>query len=252
MQAHALSIHRPLAGARARIIAFPHAGGGASAFARLRVALAGYAIDLCALQPPGRENRTGTPRAASLDALVDDFESAVTTLPPCPTAFLGHSFGGLAAFLLAARLAGGPHAPVHLVVSASRSPLLATRPDQPASEADLRARIAALGGVPEAIRADPVLLAMFEAEIIADMRLAESHRHEPHRLPACPVTVYAAEADSAAPPALAATWRPLAPGGFASRRFAGDHFYLYRDPDRIAGCLVGDLGWSRVRQAATS
>lgn len=246
----ALSLYRPLAGARARIVAFPHAGGGASAFIKLRTALAAHQVELCPLQPPGRENRSRAPAHTDIEAMACEFATAVDSLAPLPTAFLGHSLGGLVAYLTARHLAGTPSAPAQLVVSGSLAPDLRTAPDPQTPCRSDRERVLALGGIPDAILADPDLLDMFTALIIADIRMGEAYRHRPSAPLSCPIIVYSGSGDRAALPELAPAWQRFTAQRFSTRSFAGGHFFLYADPDQTADALLADLGWHAPPMAA--
>ncbi|MBB3996743.1 thioesterase II family protein [Aureimonas pseudogalii] len=244
MRPAALSLHRPLPGAALRIAAFPHAGGGASAFRGLAAALGARGVELCPLQAPGRENRIAAPFHRTAEAMAAEFAAALATLAPLPTVYLGHSLGGLVAYLTARLRTADGAPPHHLVASASLSPLLrcgrgaaAERP----SPASFRERILALGGVPEAIAADPDLFALFEPAIRADFELADRYQHETAEPLPCPITVYSGLGDTAAPAAAAPSWQGLTRAPVRRRSFEGGHFFLYRQPDATAAALIEDL-----------
>ena len=246
MRFPALSLYRPLEGARARIVAFPHAGGGASAFRGLKAALAPLAIELCALQPPGRENRLSAPFHRTAGAAADECAEAIASLSACPTAFLGHSLGGLLAYLTAQRLQATQAMPTHLVASASRSPTLSRTAHLLRDDDDLTQHLADLGGLPEIIRAEPSLLEMFETIIRADLNMGETHDPFLNTALECPITVYGGESDPLVPPSGASAWQSLSRQPLRTRRFPGDHFFLYEAPALVAEALVADLGWSRA------
>lgn len=247
MKPAALSLYRPLAGATARLAAFPHAGGGASAFRGLASALAARGVELCPLQAPGRENRSGQPFHRTAEAMAAEFADALGALPPLPTAYLGHSLGGLVAYLAARLRAADGAPPSHLVASASLPPQL--RParggacDRPATTT-FRDRILALGGIPEAIAADPELFAIFEPVIRADFDVAGRYVHRTAEPLPCPITVYSGSADRAAPPVAADAWQELTARPLGRRIFEGGHFFLYQRPEAVAAALVEDVGWA--------
>ena len=246
MRRPALSLYRPLEGARARIVAFPHAGGGASAFRGLKAALAPLAIELCALQPPGRENRLSEPFHRTAEAAAEEFAEAVLSLPAWPTAFLGHSLGGLLAYLTAQKLEGTRALPIHLVGTASRSPALPRNAHLLRDDDDLTQRLADLGGLPEIIRAEPSLLEMFETIIRADLNMGETHDPRIDTALTCPISVYSGESDRLVPPSSASAWQSLSRQPLRTRRFPGGHFFLYEAPALVAEALDADLGWSRA------
>jgi glycosyltransferase involved in cell wall biosynthesis len=90
-------------GAARRLFCFPHAGGGASAFARWeRMLPAGVAV--CPAQLPGRESRVSEPPLADMGALVQALAEAIQPHLGRPFAFFGHSMGAVVAFELAVYL----------------------------------------------------------------------------------------------------------------------------------------------------
>ena len=251
MRRPALSLYRPLESARARIVAFPHAGSGASAFRGLNAALAPLDIELCALQPPGRENRLSEPCHRMAGIAAEEFAEAVLSLPVCPTVFLGHSLGGLLAYLTAQRLQGTRAMPTHLVASASRSPALSRTAHLLGGDGDLTQRLAILGGLPEIIRSEPSFLEMFEAIIRADLHMGQTHDPWTNTALACPITVYSGESDPLVPPSGASAWQSLSRQPLRTRRFPGGHFFLYEMPALVAQALVADLGWQSASDASS-
>ena len=248
-QSAALSLARPLGGARFRILAFPHAGGGASAFTKLRMALASYQVELCALQPPGRENRSGERPHTVIEELALEFADALETLAPLPSAFLGHSMGGLVAYLTARLLAErNGRVPEHLVVSACLSP--AERGACQQNTRSLRERILAFGGIPAAIQASPELFDMFQSVIAEDFAMSDAYLHVPAAPLACAITVYSGNDDAAARPARAPQWQRMTQYDLKMRSFVGGHFFLYADPDATARALLEDLGLYRLPSGA--
>jgi surfactin synthase thioesterase subunit len=237
-----LALHRPLATARARIFAFPHAGGGASAFTRLRAALAAHDVELCPLQPAGRENRWGDAPSESVEAMALEFADAIGGLPSLPFALLGHSFGGLVAYATASVLQARGHVASHFIASGSAAPQTEREAIDHLDKAAFRQKMLGLGGIPDLILQDEDLYAMFEAGIRHDMRLgsAAAARSSGFVL-SCPVTVYCGSEDRAASPASAGAWQKVASRPIGLRVFEGGHFFLYADPERTAAGLMEDL-----------
>src|SRR5215813_9802465 len=93
-----------------RLLCFPHAGGGASAFEWWRTS-SPSGIDVCPVQYPGRENRWGEPFAPELTDLLTALAEDLAPIWERPFAFLGHSFGALVAFELARVLIQQGHPP---------------------------------------------------------------------------------------------------------------------------------------------
>ncbi|MGH6679076.1 MAG: thioesterase II family protein, partial [Bradyrhizobium sp.] len=116
----------PIARAHAAIqlVAFPHAGGGATAFYPL-AGLLPEAIELRAVQLPGRETRLGEAPFTRLPPLIDALADALGDSLRVPYALFGHSLGALIAFELAREFRRRRlPLPRTLIVSGRRAPTL--------------------------------------------------------------------------------------------------------------------------------
>src|SRR4051812_38568638 len=98
-----LPFTRPNPAARLRLFCFPFAGGGASAF-RLWSQGLPLTVDVCPVQPPGRETRFREPAYTRLPPLVTALADALRPHFDRPFAFFGHSMGAIVAFELAREL----------------------------------------------------------------------------------------------------------------------------------------------------
>jgi len=108
--------------ARTRLFCFPPAGAGASMFARWRRCLAPE-IDVCAIQPPGRENRRREAVVPDAEVVLGQLEKVICSKTDLPFAFFGHSLGGRLALDLAHRLQDRSRAmPSFVFLSGVRNP----------------------------------------------------------------------------------------------------------------------------------
>src|SRR5690606_16287675 len=107
--------------ARVRLFCLPHAGVGASAYRTWHTGL-GPEVEVCAVQPPGRESRFREPPYRRLVDLADAVADAIAPETDRPYALFGHSMGAWVAFEVARRLDGRRAGPACLIVSGRRSP----------------------------------------------------------------------------------------------------------------------------------
>lgn len=99
-----LLLHQPKDDCAARLFCFPYSGLGASMYNQWPARIGD--IEVCLLQPPGRENRLREPHYGTYEQLA---EQVVTSLEPYldrPFGFFGHCGGALAGFATAVLLAG--------------------------------------------------------------------------------------------------------------------------------------------------
>lgn len=219
----------PNPAAAVRLICFPYAGGGASAF-QPWARLLPPAVELCALQPPGRETRRREPPFHTFAEAVESLAEAVHPLLDKPCAFFGHSLGALLAFETARclRRAGQPQ-PGHLLLSSRRPPHL-PEPLAPLAELPEGEFVAAVqeryGGIPEVILQEPELMALFLPPLRADFAVLESYTYAAEPPLAAAITVYGGSDDPVVPATVLGQWRQHTTGPFAQVHFAGGHFYL--------------------------
>jgi acyl transferase domain-containing protein/surfactin synthase thioesterase subunit len=118
---------RPNPSATVRLFCFHYAGGGAATFRPWADAL-DPAIELVAIDPPGRGSRVDEPPFEDLDAFVGSLIPALTPHLDKPAAFFGHCLGALLLFETARQLAArGPLPLAHAFVSGARPPHLLHR-----------------------------------------------------------------------------------------------------------------------------
>ncbi|WP_151483685.1 thioesterase II family protein [Streptomyces albicerus] len=250
----------PGTGGGLRLFVFPHAGGWSLMFQdwpdhfppdwRVR-----------ALDAPGHGPLLDTPPLTDGEALVAHFLDLLTpeiTDDRTPFAFFGHSMGSLVAYELTRRLlAEGLTLPVWLGISAfsvpqpgdETAPLL----DSALSDDALRHRLAALGGTPAPVLADPYLWTVFAPAIRADLAVLRGLRTAPAGAP-LPVALsaFAGARDRAAPPARIAPWADRTEHFLGLRVFSGGHFYFQDDLAALAAQVTADVHTALRARAAVA
>ncbi|MEV0991119.1 alpha/beta fold hydrolase [Streptomyces sp. NPDC049949] len=230
--------------ARARIVCLPHAGGGASAYQGWARHLPA-AVELLAVQYPGRQDRLAEPCSETMEESAGAAAAALAALPVLPTVVFGHSMGALVAYETTLRLGRhAPHAaPVHLFVSGTAAPHR-DREELPAlDDASLVAYTRRQGGADPEVYEIPELRELLLPSLRADFRLLTDYVpvEEPART-GVPVTAFGGDRDTGCPPEELASWGELTTAEFTSRVFPGGHFYLQGQEERLTALVAGALG----------
>ncbi|HYZ56673.1 MAG TPA: alpha/beta fold hydrolase [Streptosporangiaceae bacterium] len=228
--------------ARVRLVCLPHAGGGASSY-RSWAPLLPDAVELVAIQYPGREDRFTDPLVDDMAELTDRIAAALHTLPPRPYALFGHSMGSAVAYELAhhARATGRPE-PVRLLSSGRRAPAEAVGGCvHLGDDQALCAELVRLGGSSAEVLADPELRRMVLTYVRNDYRLIERYRPASRPPLTCPVTVFAGRDDPEFTVAQAAGWARVTTGRTDALSFPGGHFYLAAQRDHLVAAILRRL-----------
>nr|AXL05932.1 thioesterase [uncultured bacterium] len=220
----------------------PHAGGSASFFFPVSKALT-PAVEVLAVQYPGRQDRRHEANIADLPELADRIFAALRGLDDRPMALFGHSMGAVLAYEIAlrARDAGLP-SPVRLFASGRRAPSR-HRDERVHLEPDARivAELRMLSGTNAAMLADPEVLDMIMPAVRSDYRAVETYRHEPGRTLDCPVTVLTGDSDPRVSPDEAEAWTEHTTGPTEVEVLPGGHFFLVEHSARVVRLVADKL-----------
>ena len=251
-----------------RLYCLPFAGGGPSTY-RLWPKSLPSDVEVVVIVLPGRDPRTraasGELPPGSMAELVDAAHAEVLTAQrdnPLPFAIFGHSMGALVAYELTvameraagtlAQITDATSAPAHLFVSGRRPPdelHEGERIHGLADEVFLDKMQRLYGGVPDAVRQEPELLALFLPGLRADVQVFETYAPLTDRRVQCPVRVYGGVDDRRPKPELLPGWQRLVEREISLRTFPGDHFYL----NNARAELVADITahWNAAEAAST-
>ncbi len=192
---------------------------------------------------PARERRLGEPVprtwAELLEPLADRLADLVDT---SATVIYGHSMGAWIGYELVRRFrAMGVAPPLHLVVGARRAPHVRdSRP--PLARLDDAAFVEAVqaryGAIPDAVREDPEILALFLPAMRGDFALLEGYVHETQPPVDVPITALHGASDAAVDPAGVERWGELTTGPFRLQTVGGGHFFLDEAPGEVTAVLA--------------
>ena len=229
--------YRPSPDATARLVCLPHAGGSAPFFHPVAAALS-PAVDVVAVQYPGRQDRRSEPALTDVRDLADRIQAIMLRQPHLPTTFFGHSLGSIIAFETIRRLEAGGYEPVHLFASGRRAP--SARRDESVHLRDddgILAEIRGLDGTASSLLDDADLMRATLPALRADYTAAESYRCDPGATVDCPVTVLTGDSDPRTTLAEANAWAGHTTGPSTIRVFTGGHFFLIPHAAEVTGLL---------------
>ncbi|MFF5634401.1 thioesterase II family protein [Streptomyces sp. NPDC012825] len=230
-------------GAGGELVCFPHAGGSAAYWRPLALALT-PAVDVSAVQYPGRLDRLREAPVEDLHRLADLIAEALGPPDGRPRALLGHSMGASLAYEVAVRLARLPGGePDLLVVSGRRAPAAARWRDRPAplDDAELVDRVKRLGGTDSAVFDEPELLELVLPALRGDYRALASYEDTAGRPLTCPVVGLAGDGDREATVEEVGAWGEHTSGAFRTHVFPGGHFFLDAHAEEVTELVRGLL-----------
>jgi surfactin synthase thioesterase subunit len=225
-----------------RLICFPHAGGAASYFYPYARALT-PAIDVLAVQYPGRQDRYTEPHVQNVQELAAQITTALRPWTDRPFAFFGHSMGAILAFEVARNFQrDGAAMPDRLFVSGRRAPSclrdeFVHRQDDRGLLDDVRT----LAGTDQRLLADEEMLQMVLPTIRSDYTAIETYTMAPGPPITCPITVLIGDSDPKSTVPEARAWETHTTEECVVKVFPGGHFFL--DPHRqdVLDLIVAQL-----------
>ena len=235
---------RPNSQASMRLFCFPYSGGSASLYYAWASCLPS-AIEVCAVQLPGRGTRFTEPLCPQLPTLVREIADALLSYFDKPFAFFGHSMGALIGFELARYLRRQYRlSPVRLLVSGHGAPQM---PDQHAPlhclpDAELLAKLRELKGMPERVLENAELLELVLPILRADLTLCETYVYAPDEPLDCGISAFGGLADDYVSRAELEAWQTQTLGAFAVRTFPGNHFFVNTARSQVLETIGRELG----------
>jgi len=227
-------VPRPAPNAKMRLFCFPYAGGSASAFVSWAAHLPSE-IELCAIQPPGRQARIAEPIPQSVEEIVSSIIPFLLPYLDRPFAMFGHCLGAIIMFEVARRL-GSEHwlHPIHLFASGAPPPRRYLVPGFGArTDEDFLNLLRAIGLAQPEVLADPDIVRSMLPMVRADFDIAAKYRFEGSARIDTPITTFSADSDVFAPPNIVEQWRKETTSHFSKHSFSGGHYFLVPERESI-------------------
>ncbi len=230
-------------GAGTRLFCFPHAGGGAAAFAAWQAG-SPRQLHVCPVRLPGRESRIAEAPFDRMEALVKALAGAIEPYLAQPFALFGHSMGAVVAFELARLLRQRTlPSPMMLFVSGARAPQFRRHhvPPPPPSDAELVGEMRRLEGTPGDLLDDPAALRAVLPALRADTALYRNYVYAEDRPLDCPIRAYGGEDDPDVRRNHLEAWAEQTQASFGLRLYPGGHFFLRSCWREVLANLTAEL-----------
>jgi len=201
-------------------------------------------VEVCSIQPPGREHRLAERAFTEFQPYVESLTETLEDWLDLPSVFFGHSLGALTAFeaarLLRERSGKGP---VALFASACRSPQSATweRKVHQLPDDQFLEELRRLNGTPQEALDHPELMELMLPIVKADFAVYESYVYAAGPALDCPIHVLGGVGDERVTRDDLAGWGKQTTGGFSVRMFPGDHFFLHPAHRAIVNAVTTEL-----------
>ncbi|MER6468874.1 thioesterase II family protein [Streptomyces collinus] len=227
----------PAPRAAAQLVCLAHAGGAASYFFPVSRALS-PAVDVLAVQYPGRQERRREAPFEDAELLADAVAGQLADLTDRPLALFGHSLGATVAFEVARRLEAAGTTLSALFVSGRTAPSRhRAQWVHLGDDERLLAEIVKMEGTEPAMLQDAELVRMILPALRSDYKAAETYRYRPGPPLRCPVVALTGDADPQVTEAEAGAWREHTTGPFDLRVFTGGHFYLNQHAGEVVALI---------------
>lgn len=187
------------------------------------------AIELLAVEIPGRGARLREPVQQDLESLVQKLTRLLLPYFDRPFALFGHSMGALISFELARFLRKKRRrSPVQIFISGHVAPQLPRthRCIHDLPEAKFIQELRNLDGTPEAVLKNSELMQLLLPVLRADFRVCETYCYTPEMLLACPITVFGGFEDADVSQESLNAWQDQTCAEFKIRMFSGGHFFF--------------------------
>lgn len=234
---------RPNPEARLRLFCLPYAGGGASVFRSWPEYLPS-SVELCSIQPPGRESRIRETPFRTMVRLVEETLQALLPYLDTPFTFFGHSYGALVMFELARRLREQYDlSPLHMFLSGCPAPQRphSHTPIHSLPDSEFIDELRRYNGTPREVLEHDELMNLMIPLLKADFAVLETYVFLPGPPFSCPISVFGGLQDPKVSRDDLEAWREHTQSTFSLRMFPGDHFYFNTCKQLLLEMMIREL-----------
>lgn len=222
------------------LFAFPFAGGSEHCYRGLANHLPG--INLRVQPLPGRGSLISQPCISCIEEMVDYLFQQIKDNLYQPYALFGHSMGAFIAYMLCRKIYNeGLSMPKALILSGRKAPSIhEDEPKHKMPDVQFRKMLQELGGIPDAVRQDEEIMALFEPIIRADFELIETYSYQQQNPMDIPVHLFLGRDDNVSS-GQAEAWQNETIHPLNITYFKGGHFYFKEDFSLLAQKITAEL-----------
>lgn len=227
-----------------RLFCLPYGGATASIFRTWQAGLPD-AVEVVALEPPGRGTRFKEPTLRSATVMARSLADALEPSLEVPYAWFGHSMGALIAFETARELQRrGCRPPSLMVLSGRGAPHLPPRrpPTYHLPADEFLEVIRRFEGTSPEVLENPELMELVLPVLRSDFEVCETYRFEPGPPLDVPLWAIGGDRDEDVPPEALMAWQQQTTQFMGVRLFSGSHFYLEHERPALLSQLQSWLG----------
>ncbi len=211
------------------------AGGNYYSFDFLKPHLADWQV--VPLELPGRGKRMQEDLLSNFELAANDlYDQLVKKITTPGFVIYGHSMGAYLGLRVANRLQATGKPPAYLVVSGNPGPgIKDPKRRYLMDQQDFRAELTRLGGIPDELLENEELFNYFEPILRADFEIAENSHLDQESPVQCPLFAMMGSREEKAD--QIANWGRFTQSTFGHEILEGDHFFIYKHPQRLAAIL---------------
>jgi medium-chain acyl-[acyl-carrier-protein] hydrolase len=236
-----------------RLLCFPYAGGDATTIFRKWPEILPRAVEVCAVQLPGRGMRISEPPFSDIRSAAETLSVGLRPYLNKPFAFFGHSLGARICFEVARLLkATEGIQPFHLFVSGASGPRVAQADafthDLP--EPEFLAELRKLNGTPPEVLGNAELMKLMMPVLRAEIKACQTYIYTDGPPLDCPITAFGGLQDVRITREKLQAWREETSRTFSLHLVPGDHFFINTQPALILRVLAAHVMTSFLNRSS--